>query len=323
MERITVMSMKKNKKSLFFGIWIWILILLTAGCSLPQPNGKTKDTGPGTALEKATAKVQALGRAPRIIATSPATVEICNKLDLDLVGVPNSSVSVLPGRYKKATRIGAAMNPDMEKVSSLSPDWILAPISLKPDLQPKFEAIHSEWAFLNLSSINGMFQSIQELGKIFHRQKQANRLVGEYQHFVEVYRKKHSKKQKPKVLILMGLPGSYVIGTNRSYVGSLVELAGGESVYQSDHQAFVNVNTEELKKKDPDVILRAAHALPDKVQAMFDKDFKTNDIWKHFDAVAKDRVYDLSYRHFGMSANFEYQNALKELEPMLYPKQSE
>ena len=34
-----------------------------------------------------------------------------------------------------------------------------------------------------------------------------------------------------KFTILMGLPGSYIIATENSYVGSLVELAGGENVY--------------------------------------------------------------------------------------------
>ena len=32
----------------------------------------------------------------------------------------------------------------------------------------------------------------------------------------------------------MGLPGSYVVATDKSYVGSLVELAGGDNVYKSD-----------------------------------------------------------------------------------------
>ena len=40
-----------------------------------------------------------------------------------------------------------------------------------------------------------------------------------------------------------------------------------------------------MKKKEPDIIVRAAHALPDQVTKMFNEDFETNDIWKHFDAV--------------------------------------
>lgn len=47
---------------------------------------------------------------------------------------------------------------------------------------------------------------------------------------------------------------------------------------------------------------------------MFNEDFETNDIWKHFDAVKNKRVYDLTYEYFGMSANFKYKKALSELE---------
>lgn len=36
----------------------------------------------------------------------------------------------------------------------------------------------------------------------------------------------------------MGLPGSYLIATNQSYVGNLLELAGGENVYQSSDKEF-------------------------------------------------------------------------------------
>ena len=71
------------------------------------------------------------------------------------------------------------------------------------------------------------------------------------------------------------------------------------------------------------MILRAAHALPDQVVEMFQEDFETNDIWKHFDAVQEGRVYDLTYELFGMSATFRYPEALEELQPMLYPESEE
>ena len=126
-----------------------------------------------------------------------------------------------------------------------------------------------------------------------------------------------------KVLILMGLPGSYIIATENSYVGSLVALAGGENVYTDTHQEFLTVNTEDMKTKEPDIILRAAHALPDQVVEMFKEDFETNDIWKQFDAVKNGRVYDLTYQYFGMSATFKYPQALDELQPILYPESDE
>ena len=82
-------------------------------------------------------------------------------------------------------------------------------------------------------------------------------------------------------------------------------------------KASVNdIPTAQTKK--PDIILRAAHALPDQVAEMFAEDFKTNDIWKHFQAVKDGKVYDLPYEQFGMSATFAYQDALETLKKLLY-----
>ena len=275
------------------------------------------------AVEAAKAKVRSMGANPKIIATSPAVADICDRLELDLVGVCSSSVSTIPERYSDVTTVGTAMSPDMEIVASLNPDWILSPASLQSDLQPKYENIGTDWVFLNLRSVQGMYRSIQELGAIFDRDEQAEKLVDEFRTFYEDYKTKNEGKDHPKVLILMGLPGSYIIATENSYVGSLVALAGGENVYAGSDQEFLTVNTEDMKTKEPDIILRTAHALPDQVVEMFKEDFETNDIWKHFDAVKNGRVYDLTYEYFGMSATFKYPQALEELQPILYPESDE
>ncbi len=282
-----------------------------------------RDPQEKAAVEAARKKVQALEGEPRIIATSPATADICDKLELDLVGVCSTTSSTIPERYANLETVGTAMSPDMEIVASLHPDWVLSPVSLQSDLQPKYEAIDTDWAFLNLRSVQGMYRSIQELGQIFDREEEAQELVEEFVTFYDEYKEKNEGKDRPKVLILMGLPGSYIIATPHSYVGSLVELAGGENVYSDSDQEFLTVNTEDMKTKEPDIILRAAHALPDQVVEMFREDFEENDIWQHFDAVKNGRVYDLTYENFGMSAKFNYPDALEELQPILYPESQE
>lgn len=255
----------------------------------------------------------------RIAATSPAVADICDKLDIDLVGVCSSTVSTIPDRYKDATQLGTAMNPDTEILASLDLDWILSPSSLESDLQPKYAAIKTKSAFLNLKSVEGMYKSIEELGEMFDRQEQAQKLVDEYTSFMDEYKNKNKGKESPKVLVLMGLPGSYIVATDNSYVGSLVKLAGGTNVYgDGGGQEFLNANTEDMETKDPDIIVRCAHALPDEVVEMFNEEFSTNDIWKHFRAVQEGKVYDLSYEYFGMSAGFDYPQALDELQPILY-----
>lgn len=255
----------------------------------------------------------------RIVATSPAAVDICDRLELDLVGVCSSTLSTIPERYQDVTTVGTAMSPDLEILKSLNPDYVLSPNSLQSDLQPKYASIGVNSLFLNLRSVEGMYASIEGLGEKFGREEQAQALVDEYEQFMEEYRSQNEGKESPTVLVLMGLPGSYIVATESSYVGNLVKLAGGINVYgDGDGQEFLTANTEDMKTKEPDIILRAAHALPDDVVEMFKEEFETNDIWKHFEAVQKGRVYDLPYELFGMSAKFNYPDALEVLQPLLY-----
>ena len=255
---------------------------------------------------------------PRLIATSPAVAQICSQLHLDLVGVCKTS-STLPEEYKDLPQVGMPMSPDLEIIKSLEPDYILSPATLQNDLQPKYAGIGEAALFLNLKSVEGMYASIEGLGQKFGRQAEAQAMLDEFDVFMEDFQKSTEGKPTPRVLVLMGLPGSYIVATESSYVGSLVRLAGGENVYgDGAGQEFLNANTEDMKLKEPDIILRAAHALPEDVQRMFEEEFATNDIWKHFEAVKTGRVYDLDSSLFNMSANFSYPDALSALQTMLY-----
>ncbi len=254
----------------------------------------------------------------RIIATSAATCEIMNKLGIELIGVPNTTVSTIPSRYDKATRIGTPMAPDLEIIKSLKPTDVIGPDTLKEDLKIKYDNIGITSTFIDLKSVKGLYDSITLLGNKYGKAEEAKALIEDYNTFMKDYKAKHVVTEKPKVLVLMGLPGSYLVATNKSYAGSLVELAGGVNVFPSNEKDFLNVNPEEILKTDPDIIIRTAHGLPKEALKMFAKEFSENDIWKHFRAVQDGKVFDVDYMIFGMSATFDYPQALSDLEPMLF-----
>jgi iron complex transport system substrate-binding protein len=255
---------------------------------------------------------------PRVAVTSTTVVQIMDRLDVELVGIPHSDLTTLPERYATAPEVGMPMSPDMEVLKSLDPDWVFSPVSLEADLRPKYEAAGINAAFLNLRSVEGMYASIEDLGALLDREEQARALVNEYEDFLVRFEASLEGKKQPRVLVLMGLPGAYIVATENSYVGNLVKMSGGVNVYAGESEEFITVNTEDMMARDPDIILRAAHALPDRVAKMFAEEFETNDIWKHFRAVKEGRVYDLPYQQFGMSATFEYPEALDTLRPFLY-----
>ncbi len=280
-----------------------ILLMSIAGCSSPK---------------KESAKQVKSESKERVVATTVAVTEIMDALEVDLVGVPTSS-KTLPKRYKGLPEVGNPMSPDMEKVKSLKPSEVLSVTTLEYELKPVFDGVGMKANFLDLTSLKNMQSSISDLGKKYGREKQAEAVVTKLDKKVSSIQKEVKGKKEPTVLILLGVPGSYLVATEHSYIGDLVKQLGGKNIVQGEQVEYLASNTEYLKKADPDIILRAAHGMPDEVVKMFDKEFKTNDIWKHFAAVKNNRVYDLEERLFGTTGNLAAIEALDELKKMMYP----
>lgn len=288
------------------------LVLGTAGCVRQPP-------------ESSEAAPVQLSGSYRLAATSVATCEILEALEVEgehVVGVPHSDAYTVPGPYASAATLGSPMAPDLEVLRSLHVDYVLSPSSLEGSLKPQYDTLGVNSFFLDLKSVDGMYASILQLGELLGKSRQAQALNDRYQQFKAKLAQETQDRPRPKVLILMGLPGSYVVATESSYVGSLAKLAGAENVYGDGNGSdFLNVNPEDMLSRKPDLILRTSHALPQQVAAMFEEEFRTNDIWSHFDAVQAGKVYDLDHSTCGMSATFRYPQALAALKTILYRSQ--
>lgn len=255
----------------------------------------------------------------RIVPTTVALTETLDALDLDIVGKP-TTYKDLPKRYKDVPEIGQPKKPNIEVVKSLNPTHVLTVTTIKSEMDPVFEQLKMKGTYYDYDSLNGLKKSITEMGNTFNRKEQAKKLNKKFDNAEAEIKAKIQGKKRPKVLILMGVPGSYLVATEHSYIGDLVKIAGGENVIQNESRAYLASNTEELYKVNPDIILRLPHGFPDQVREMFKKEFSTNDIWKHFDAVKNNRVYDLEEIPFGITASIKADDALVQLYDILYHK---
>lgn len=253
----------------------------------------------------------------RIVATSAATLKVCDMLSLPLIARPKTAAEV-PEKYQELPEIGSAMGPDVELIKSLRPTNILGPDTLRDVIEPKYEAAKLPYLFLNLRSVQGLYDSMALLGEMYDRQEQATQEIQKYHNVLKKLEAARGEQSSPTVLLLMGFPGSYCQATASSYIGNLVELAGGVNIVTTTEDDFVSYNTEELIQMNPDYILWTSHAMPEMVEEMFQKEFETNDVWKHFDAVKEGRVVQLDCKIFHMSANFRWPEALTFLYETFY-----
>src|SRR5690625_138794 len=310
------------KRTLSFLMIILGLVMFVSACSSDgNSNGENNSTVNEIEEANEAEEVTPEENYYRIISTTVALTEIMDKLEIDLIGVP-TSYKDLPERYKDAAEAGMAMEPDMEIIRSLKPTDVLSATTLEHEfeLNTAFDDAKVPVTFVDMESVEGMYEGILELGEKYDRTEIAEGIVADFEQKLAEIEKEIEGKESPTVLILLGIPGSYLVATENSYIGDLVRRAGGVNAIQGEEVEYISSNTENLQQSNPDVILRAAHGMPDEVVEMFDKEFKENDIWKHFNAVENDRVYDLEETRFGTTANLAAVEALEELVDMLYPE---
>ncbi|HDY4546766.1 TPA: heme ABC transporter substrate-binding protein IsdE [Staphylococcus aureus] len=254
----------------------------------------------------------------RIVPTTVALTMTLDKLDLPIVGKP-TSYKTLPNRYKDVPEIGQPMEPNVEAVKKLKPTHVLSVSTIKDEMQPFYKQLNMKGYFYDFDSLKGMQKSITQLGDQFNRKAQAKELNDHLNSVKQKIENKAAKQKKhPKVLILMGVPGSYLVATDKSYIGDLVKIAGGENVIKVKDRRYISSNTENLLNINPDIILRLPHGMPEEVKKMFQKEFKQNDIWKHFKAVKNNHVYDLEEVPFGITANVDADKAMTQLYDLFY-----
>ena len=245
-----------------------------------------------------------------VVATSVAVTEILDKLGVEVSGVPTTSYE-LPESTKDATEVGSPMNPDLEIIKSLNPTCVVSVDTLGSDFEKQFTENNIPSMFVNLSTVDGLKETIVNLGEKFDKSEKAVEIIAELEN-KENELNLSKKENKEDILILFGAPGSVMVSTDNSYVGNLVKIAGGNNIFESESSSFIQVNMEEIIKRNPDKILIMTHAVPDEAKKTVEEEF-AKATWQQLDAIKNNKVYYLENGYFGMSANLKVIEALDKL----------
>lgn len=290
----------KLKKYITSIVVMTVSLALTVGCSSSEKNNtQTSDVNKGEEV---------------VVATSVAVTEILDKLGVKVSGVPTTSYD-LPESTKDATEVGSPMNPDMEIIKSLNPTVVVSVDTLGEDYKKIFTQNNIPSEFVNLTNVDGLKETVKTLGERFDKSDKAAEILKELEDKEAALNSE--EKNDEKVMILFGAPGSVMIGTDKSYVGNLVKICGGNNIFSEGNSSYMPVNMEEIISKNPDKILVTMHALPEETKKTIEEEL-AKDSWKTINAVKNDKVIYLDTEYFGMSANLKAIEALDMLGDILY-----
>ena len=283
-------------------IAVGIMTLGLVSCSSESSEDKTVAVGNGEEI---------------VVATSVAVTEILDALGVKVSGVPSTSYE-LPGSTKDAVEVGNPMSPDLEIIKSLNPTIVVSVDTLGSDYMNLFTENNIPSEFVSLESLDGLKEAITILGKKFDKNDEAKNLLNEIELKESEVKKKAETLENPEILVLFAAPGSTMIATSKSYIGSLVKIVGGKNIVEDNSTSFTTYNKEDLAMLNPEKILVMVHAMPEETKAALEKEMSTDSAWQNIKAVKEGNVVYLDSTYFGMSANLKVIEGLDILSDIVH-----
>lgn len=179
----------------------------------------------------------------------------------------------------KVTFLGDAKNPDYEKLATLKPDLTIVYTgpSGQHDLIAKLEELNLNYVVDNEymeENPYGRMEWTKLIAAFYNKEKEAGKHLDEAVKKVEEASKKLNTSKKPKIVWAMVSKGTVYVPKKDSYVDKMIEMAGGENVFDSMEVGDGKISLEQLyeKAKDADIFMYSStrNYTPD-LQAIFEK----------------------------------------------------
>lgn len=202
-------------------------------------------------------KIDTTDKAQKIISLAPNITETLFALGVEDRILAVSDYCYYPAQAMKKETVGGLFNPNLEKITALQPDLILATES-NHQLVEKFKGKNIRVILLPEKTINDVFRSIDTLAIITGRKKQAEWLIQGLRDSLSRY-DGSSRSHKPTAILVLGRDKGSTrnigISGPGAFINELWEHVGGKNAFADMPGAYTQVNREDLLVRDPQIIV--------------------------------------------------------------------
>ena len=219
---------------------------------------RTLVTVVGWVLLTILAAAQAQAPPQRIISLIPALTEILFAIGAGPQVIAVSSFDEYPPQVKNLQRVGALLDPDLERILSLRPD-LVAVYGSQQDLTTQLARAKVPVYSYRHAGLADVNRTIREIGDRVGHAAEAQALVRKIDAQMAAIRQKVASRPRPRTLLVFGreigaLRGIYASG-GIGFLHDMLETAGGEDVFADVKRESVQATTEQILARKPEVIL--------------------------------------------------------------------
>ena len=197
-------------------------------------------------------------RARRIVSLVPALTEMLFAIGAGSSVIAVSSFDAYPPEVKPLPRVGALLDPDTERVLSMRPDLVLI-YGSQADLGGQLARAGVQAFEYRHGGLNHVTATMRALGAVTGYETDANRVADSIERNLAAVRARVTGRPRPRTLLVFGreplsLRNLYASG-GVGFLHDLVDLCGGTNVFGESTRESVQVSTEMLLARAPDVVL--------------------------------------------------------------------
>lgn len=202
---------------------------------------------------------QASQQAPsRLISLVPAVTEMLYALGLGERVVAVSSFDRFPPEVEHVPKVGALLDPDMERILSLKPDLVFI-YRTQLDLQAQLERARIPVYAYAHAGLADVTDTIRRIGQRTGVADRGEKLAAGIEARLDAVRARTRNGPRPRTLVVFGrdalaLRGIFASG-GRGFVHDMLVAAGGENVFADMQREAVQATTELIIARRPEVIL--------------------------------------------------------------------
>jgi iron complex transport system substrate-binding protein len=271
--------------------------LLMASCSAGTIPAQRSAPAPAPA-EPATTLVltDGLGRQvtlpsspKKIVSLAPSNTEILFTLGAESQLIGRDDFSDFPEQAKKLPSVGGLQSYNLEELSKLQPDLVLAAGINTPEQVKSIEDLKLTVFYVpNPKSFEDLYNNLETVGKMTGREQEAKAVIENMQKDVEkVQSAVKDISARPKVFYELDAtePAKPWTAGPGTFVNLLIKMAGGENVGEKLAGEWAQISQEELIVQNPDLVL-----LGDAQFGVTVDQVVSRPGWKDIKAVQENRV---------------------------------
>jgi iron complex transport system substrate-binding protein len=234
-------------------------------------------------------EVTLLEEPERIVTMLPSQTETLCAVDACDKLVGTDKYSNYPEQVEVLPKLGGFRDADVEGIVALEPDFVLVAASAG-ELAETLEALGLT-VFASGAHSGQTYESTLDeflfLGRLVNRETQAQALVESTRAQVDAIGALTADAPRPEVFY--EISDSLYTASPASFIGTLIEKAGGENVIPAELGAFPQVDPEFVIEQNPEVII-LAHVSSGTSEASLQE----RPGWANLDAVQNGRMYELT-----------------------------